>query len=83
MRAWPATASERPALATVTHLFQAMLQYVRQELMEAGLSDRHADAFLSELRRSIIARPDAGLAEFHEFCRRLDIYEKAVCVRAR
>ena len=58
-----------------------MLQYVRQELMKAGLRDEHADAFLMNLRRSILARPDAGLAEFNKFCRRLEINEEEVCVR--
>ena len=66
-----------------TSLFQAMLQYVRQELMKAGLSDEHADAFLSKLRRSIIARPDAGLADFHELCCCLKIKEEEVCSQPR
>ena len=83
MRAWPATASERLAIAAVTHFCQAMLQYVRQELRKAGLSDEHAVAFLSKLRRSILARPDAGLAEYHEFCSHLEINEEEACFRVR
>ena len=49
--------------------------------MKAGLRDEHADAFLMNLRRSILARPDAGLAEFNKFCRRLEINEEELCVR--
>ena len=82
VRAWPATASERPAIAAVTHCFEAMLQYVRQELTKAGLGDEHADAFLTKLRRSFLARPDAGLADFHEFCCRLEVNEEEVCGQA-
>ena len=65
------------------HGSQVMLQYVRQELTKAGLGDEHADAFLSKLRRSILARPDAGLAAFHEFCCRLEVNEEEVCGQAR
>ena len=62
---------------------QCMLQYVRQELMKAGLGDEHADAFLTKLRRSTLARPDAGLADFHDLCCRLDINEEEVCGQSR
>ena len=54
------------------------VQYIRQELMNAGLSREHADAFLSSLRRSTLARPDAGLAEFAELCRLLEIGQEEV-----
>ena len=55
------------------------MQYVRQELVAAGLGDEHAEEFLSNLRRSTLARPDAGLAEFHDLCCLLDIKEEEVC----
>ena len=57
-----------------------MLQYIRTELMNAGLDDQEADAFVSKLRRSTLARPDAGLAEFHELCRLLEIGQEKVRV---
>ena len=60
-----------------------ILQYVRQELMEAGMGHEHADAFLSNLRRSTLARPDAGLAEFRELVRLLQIGEEEVCFQVR
>ena len=57
-----------------------MLQYIRTELMNAGLDDQEADAFVSKLRRSTLARPDAGLAEFRELCRLLEIGQEKVRV---
>ena len=62
---------------------RGIMQYMKQQLLEAGLEEEHAKEFLSSLQRSTLARPDAGLTEFHECCGRLQLNVKEVCSNDR
>ena len=55
-----------------------MLQVFHDELLKAGLSRKHADEFVAELRRSRFGDPRCGLSGFFEFCDILHINSAGV-----
>ena len=43
------------------------------------LSAGHMDQFMNKARRSLLTRPEAGLAEFRALCERLGVTAQQVC----
>ena len=49
------------------------------EVVELGLSEKHADELIANINRSQTGDAAYGLGEFRAFCKRLHIHDDQVC----